>query len=162
MPITLDTSVRDIVAQDFRAAAVFERFGIDFCCGGRRTLGEACRDRKVSLLDVLVEVNDACVRQDPTIPRFAKWGPDALIAYIVRHHHGYVRRVLPSIVAHARKVAASHGASRPELKEIAAIFEKVADEMTAHMAKEEEILFPYTERPVRVGGEADRGDGARP
>ena len=146
MTATLETSVRDIVAEDFRAAAVFERFGIDFCCGGRRTLGEACRDRHVNPLDVLAEVNEACDRQDTTTPRFAKWGPDALVAYIVGHHHGYVRRALPSIVAHTRKVAASHGASRPELKEIAAIFEEVADEMTAHMAKEEQVLFPYIEK----------------
>ncbi len=57
---TLNTSVGEIVGKDFRAAAVFERFGIDFCCGGRRTLGEACRERKVNPLDVLVEVNAAC------------------------------------------------------------------------------------------------------
>lgn len=140
---TLDTSVREIVAEDFRAAAVFERFGIDFCCGGRRTLREACRDRKINPLDVLMEVSAACERRDQATPRFADWPTDALIAYIVAHHHAYVRRALPVIVAHTRKVAASHGDARPELKQIAAVFEEVADEMNAHMAKEEGVLFPY-------------------
>jgi regulator of cell morphogenesis and NO signaling len=143
---TLDRSVREIVADDFRAAAVFERFGIDFCCGGRRTLAEACRDRKVSPVEVLNEMIAACERQNETVPRFTRWGVDALVAYIVRHHHAYVRRVLPSMVVHARKVAASHGGGHPELWEIAAIFEEVAEEMTAHMMKEEEILFPYIEQ----------------
>jgi regulator of cell morphogenesis and NO signaling len=140
---TLDSSVSEIVADDFRAAAVFERFGIDFCCGGRRTLREACRDRKLDPLDVLVEVGVACERRDPSTPRFADWPADALITYIVDHHHNYVRRVLPAIVAHTRKVASSHGAARPELQEIAEIFAEVAEEMNAHMAKEERVLFPH-------------------
>src|SRR5688572_15715563 len=146
MTATVETSVRDIVAEDFRTAAVLERVGINFCCGARRTLGEACQDRNVSPLDVLAEMHEACERQDAAAPRFAKSGADTLITYIVRHHHAYVRRVLPSIVAHARKVAASHGANRPELIEIAAIFEGVADDMAAHMIKEEQILFPYIEK----------------
>ena len=68
MTVTPETSVRDIVAEDFRAAAVFERFGIDFCCGGHRSLREACRERKVSPLDVLMEVSEA-VRSDPICGR---------------------------------------------------------------------------------------------
>jgi regulator of cell morphogenesis and NO signaling len=143
---TIDTSVSEIVAKDFRAAAVFERFGIDFCCGGRRTLREACGERKVDPQDVLVEVSAACEQRDQKTPRFAEWPPDALIAYIVARHHAYVRRVLPTIVAHTRKLVASHGGARPELKEIAVLFEKVADEMTLHMAKEEDVLFPYIEK----------------
>ena len=143
MTATMDTSVREIVAEDFRAAAVFERYGIDFCCGGRRTLREACSDRKVNPLAVLGEVSAACEARDPAAPRFAAWQTDELIAYIVRHHHAYVWRALPAIVAHTRKVAEVHGAKHSELREIAAIFEEVADEMTSHMAKEEAVLFPY-------------------
>ena len=140
---TLDTNVRDIVAEDFRAAAVFERLGIDFCCGGHRTLREACRDRQVNPLDVLLQMSEACDRRDQTVPRFADWPPDALIVYIVNHHHSYVRRVLPSIVAHTRKLAQTHGGKHAELKQIAGIFEDVADDLTAHMLKEEGVLFPY-------------------
>jgi regulator of cell morphogenesis and NO signaling len=154
MSVTPETSVRDIVAEDFRAAAVFERFGIDFCCGGRRPLREACREARVSPLAVLMELTEACGRNDPDARRFADWPPDALIVYIVGHHHAYVRRALPAILAHARKVAGSHGASRPELSQIAAIFEEVAEEMTAHMAKEEGVLFPYINKlamAARVG-----------
>jgi regulator of cell morphogenesis and NO signaling len=152
--VTLDTSVREIVAEDFRAAAVLERFGIDFCCGGRRTLLEACREREVNPLDVLVEMSAMSDRRDTETPRFAEWPPDALIAYIIGHHHAYVRRMLPAIVAHTHKVADTHGVKHPEVTQVAAIFEKVADEMTAHMAKEEGILFPYIKKltiAVRLG-----------
>ena len=100
----------------------------------------------MSPVEVLIEVIEACERQNETVPRFTRWGVDELVAYIVRHHHAYVRRVLPSMVVHTRKAAASHGGGYPELKETAAIFEEVAEEMTAHMMKEEEILFPYIEQ----------------
>lgn len=143
MTATSDTSVGEIVSGDFRAAAVFQRFGIDFCCGGRRALSDACRDRNVNVLDVLAEVERVCAPKDAVTPQFSDWGPDALVAYIVRHHHAYVRRILPALLAHTRKVAASHGATHSELKEIATLFEDVAGEMTAHMAREEQILFPY-------------------
>lgn len=146
MTANLDRSVREIVTEDFRAAAVFERLGIDFCCSGQRSLGEACRERDINPSDVLREVNAVCDRKDQTTPRYADWSPDALVAYIVRNHHWYVRRVLPSLVAFTRRLAASHGASRPELKEIATVFAGVAAEMTAHMDKEEKVLFPYIDR----------------
>jgi regulator of cell morphogenesis and NO signaling len=152
--VALDTSVREIVAEDFRAAAVFERFGIDFCCGGRRTLLEACREREVNPLDVLVEMSAMSDRRDTKTPRFAEWPPDALIAYIIGHHHAYVRRMLPAIVAHTRKVAETHGGKHPEVNQIASIFDEVAGEMTLHMAKEEGILFPYINKltiAVRLG-----------
>jgi regulator of cell morphogenesis and NO signaling len=154
MTATPHSSVRDIVAEDFRAAAVFERFGIDFCCGGRRSLGEACRAVQVDPLDVLIEVNAACARKEGMTPRFAEWGPDALVAYIVREHHGYVRRALPVLLAHTRKVAAVHGDRHPELATIAKVFEAVADEMAAHMDKEERVLFPFIDAlalAVRLG-----------
>jgi regulator of cell morphogenesis and NO signaling len=140
---TLDTSVREIVTGDFRAAAVFEHLGIDFCCGGRRSLRDACVERRLDPDDVLAQVSAACGRKDPSAPGFTDWPADSLIAYIVGHHHAYVRRALPAIVAHARKVATTHGAAHPELTEVAAIFEEVADEMASHMAKEEGVLFPY-------------------
>lgn len=146
MSVTPETTLRDIVAGDFRAAAVFERFGIDFCCGGRRSLREACRDLRVSPLDVLGEVSQACDRKDAEAPRFGDWLPATLIAYIVGHHHAYVRRALPSIAAHTRKVAEVYGTKHPELKQIATLFDEVAEEMTAHMMKEEAVLFPYIER----------------
>lgn len=143
MTATLETTVRDIVSADFRTAAVLDRFGIDFCCGGGRTLAEACHARQVDAHEVLDQVKQLDADTAGTVPRFVEWEPDRLIDHIVGTHHGYVRRVLPSLVWHVRKVAASHAAAHPEWLEISAVFEAVADELMSHMAKEEQVLFPY-------------------
>jgi regulator of cell morphogenesis and NO signaling len=152
MTATLETSVRDIVSADFRTAAVLHRFGIDFCCGGGRTLAEACHARHVDAHEVLSQVNQLDEDSGGAAPRFVEWEPGRLIDHIVGTHHGYVRQALPSVVAHVRKVAASHGAAHPEWLEISAIFESVAGELTSHMAKEEHVLFPY----IRAAAEARR------
>ena len=143
MTASPDSTVGAIVSKDFRAAAVFDRFGIDFCCGGRRTLSEACRERSVDVSSVVHEVELACGSPTAEIPRFGEWGPEALVAYIVANHHAYVRRAMPRIAARAAKVVASHGARHPELGEIVDVFNRLAEEMTSHMAIEERVLFPY-------------------
>jgi regulator of cell morphogenesis and NO signaling len=66
-----------------------------------------------------------------------------LVSYIVSNHHAFVRQAMPALLAHTTKVAAVHGDQHPELREIAGLFERAADEMTSHMGKEEQILFPY-------------------
>lgn len=145
MPITAESTVGDLVSADFRAAAVFSRYGIDFCCGGKRTIAAACRDGGVSAEDVINDVQQACASKTD-VPRFADWQPDTLASYIVAHHHDYVRRVLPAITTHTKKAAAVHGGRHPELEDVARIWGSVAEEMTMHMAKEERILFPYIAR----------------
>ena len=141
--MTPEMTVGELVAADFRAAAVLSRFGIDFCCGGKRTLADACDARRVDPAQVLREVSAVCQTTAQNAPRFNEWEPQTLIAYIVGNHHGYVRRALPAIGAYTRKLAATHGAAHPELLEIEQLFDQVSDEMTSHMAKEEQILFPY-------------------
>jgi regulator of cell morphogenesis and NO signaling len=143
MTATLDTTVGDIVASDFRAASVFHRYGIDFCCGGGSSLSEACRKKDVSASDVLAAITSACATPDPGTPRFGSWDLPTLITYIVSNHHAYVREALPSIQAHAQKLAAVHGGNHPELLDVATLFDGVVEEMTSHMAKEEQVLFPF-------------------
>jgi regulator of cell morphogenesis and NO signaling len=145
MTRTLDSTVREIVADDFRAADVLDRFRIDFCCGGGRTLGDACRGRDLDADEVLTAVNEACTPDPIGVPRFADWDSDTLITYIIGNHHGYVRRALPAIEAHLRKLG-PHAYRHPEIVEIARVFEGVSAEMMLHMVKEEAILFPYIVR----------------
>jgi regulator of cell morphogenesis and NO signaling len=149
MTATVEHSVRDIVVDDIRAAPVLERFGIDFCCKGNRTLGEACRDLAVDPHEVLTELTNACDRQAGAATSMAEWDVAALIEHIVRQHHGYVKRAIPSISAHLAHLASAHGGMRPELRRIAATFDEVSAEMTQHMAKEEAVLFPYVEEVAR-------------
>jgi regulator of cell morphogenesis and NO signaling len=135
-------TIGDIVASDFRTAAVFQEFGIDFCCGGRRLLADACSQRGIDEDVVLTALERVCEGLDSSA-RFDTWTPEELIGHIVENHHGYVRRALPSLIAFTRKLAAVHGSRHPELAEIARLTQDIADEMTAHMAKEERVLFPY-------------------
>jgi regulator of cell morphogenesis and NO signaling len=142
MNLTCETTIGEIVADDFRSAAVFNEFGIDFCCGGRRTIGEVCQSGRLDAEVVLSAIERACC-QPESAPRFSEWEPEALMGFIVGNHHAYVRRILPSITAHIQKLAAVHGDHHPELDEVAHLVQVVAAEMTSHMAKEERILFPY-------------------
>lgn len=145
MQITGETTVGEIVAGDFRAAAVFDEFGIDFCCGGRRSLAEACAERDIDSQVVLEALRHA-LSVPGSAPRFDEWSPETLIDFIVGTHHEYVRRALPSLTAHTRKLAVVHGSRHSELHEVARLTQSVADEMTSHMVKEERILFPFIAR----------------
>lgn len=143
MTATVDMTIRDIVANDFRTAAVFQRHGIDFCCRGNRSIQEACRTIEASADEVLREIAAATATPPTANMRFSSWTFSTLVSYIVGNHHSFVRQSMPILLTHTKKVAAVHGADHPELVEVARLFAEVAQEMTSHMMKEEEILFPY-------------------
>jgi len=140
--VMTDATVGDIVAADFRTAAVFEQFGIDFCCGGRRALVDACRaaaadpDAVVRELQALPPVDERA--DDP-----ARWPVDQLIDHIEQTHHAYVRTALPWIAKLLAKLEEVHGARHAELRLVLAAFRRMADDLTQHMVKEERVLFPY-------------------
>jgi regulator of cell morphogenesis and NO signaling len=133
------TPLGEIVARDFRAGAIFDRYGLDYCCGGARTLAEGCQTRGVNV-DCVVSELEAL---DPDTKEMPDSDPSALIDYIVARHHTFVRESMPAIQQHLAKVAAVHGARHPELPFIDTRFSKVAAEMSLHMVKEERVLFPY-------------------
>ena len=144
----------DIVSNNYQAAAVLERHGLDFCCGGRSSLAEACRQRNVDLPTVLAELEslEAAEAGAPSED------PVELVSHILAHHHAYVRRAIPVIQAHLATVVAVHGERHPELLQIAGHFNGLSDELTLHMAKEEHVLFPY----VTALAEATRSGGPLP
>ena len=155
MYFTGDTPVGEIVAEDFRTAAVFQELGIDFCCGGQRTLADACRERHADADAVMAALTRSC--SVPGIaPRFDEWSVDTLIGYIVGTHHAFVRRALPLLVEHTRKIASVHGRRHPELFEVARLTQRVAGEMSSHIIKEEQILFPF------IAAAAEAADSGRP
>jgi regulator of cell morphogenesis and NO signaling len=141
--MTNDTTIRDIVATDYRAAAVFQRHGIDFCCGGDRTVQDACAAKGLAPAEVIAELETTTAAPAVGVPRFNDWDLSALTVYIVTKHHAYVRGAIPTLLAHTKKVAAVHGENHPEMQEVSRLFDGVADEMLMHMEKEERMLFPY-------------------
>jgi regulator of cell morphogenesis and NO signaling len=135
-------TVGEVVASDFRAAEVFDRFGIDFCCGGRRPLADACRAASADPDEVVraLEALPPAV-QDPD--DVAAWPVPRLIDFIVTTHHAYVRAALPSITRHLAKLTEVHGERHPELARVSVYFAQVRADLEQHMVKEEQVLFPY-------------------
>ncbi len=143
MEVTSGTTIRDIVGNNHRAAAVFERYSIDFCCGGNKTLEAACAQKGIDPELIQQELRQAEPAGETDSLRPGEWDLDTLADFIVNTHHRYVRRALPTLLAHLNKVVSVHGAGHPELSGILDRFQQVADELTRHMQKEEIVLFPY-------------------
>lgn len=149
--------VGEIAASDLRKAEVFRKYGIDFCCGGRQTLKEACAEKGLEVSTIEQELGQSTTSRGQRPLEFNEWRQDFLVEYIVNMHHGYVRKTLPELLALASKVARVHGASHPELLRIQELAELVGRELTSHMDKEESILFPYIQSLVQA---EDSGKGA--
>lgn len=124
------------------SASLLEKHDLDYCCKGKQTLKEACTDDAMLQvmeveLDRLVANHSSSKEIDPlNLSTFD------LVELIISKHHNYVKEALPLIQAHLHKVSSKHGPRHPELNEIYSIFNSVVDEMTSHMMKEENILFP--------------------
>jgi len=131
---------------------VLEGFRLDFCCGGKRTLEEACAQRNLSVDTVEAALTEIGRTGSVTDAPDDTWPADELTRFIVRRHHTYVRAQLPVIAAHLAKLSAVHGPRHPELLDVAAHFDVIADELRMHMTKEEGILFPYI-RPLAAAAE---------
>jgi len=155
MTATPQSTIREIVATDYRTAAVFARYGLDFCCHGCRTIEQGCRDARADVTAVLRDLDTTLTGTSAAAPSFNAWDARTLVTYIVGTHHGYVRDALPVLRQHTAKIAEVHGQRHPELVHVGTLFARVADEMVEHMAKEEDLLFPFIaalERAVNEGG----------
>ena len=135
-----ETAIGDVVAQNLRTATVFSRYGIDFCCGGRRTIEDACVNSHLDPDRVVADlraVTDSAPGAD-----VSGWPAGQLIDRIVAQHHAYVRTQSSVISAYLAKLLAKHGSRHPELGRLAAIFTDVTGELAQHMKHEEDVLFP--------------------
>jgi len=141
-----ETTVGKIVAEDFRTAAVFEKHGIDFCCGGRTSLADICLEKGLDLAMLqqeLTEIKDTPVNRSHN---YSAWALPFLADYIVNTHHTYLNENIAQIEAYTNKIAGVHGAHHPEVIRIAEIFSRIATDMAAHLREEEDILFPAIKR----------------
>lgn len=143
MTIHPNMTIGEVVAQHYRTAEVFSRHGIDFCCGGRRTLAKACSDLEISWETLADELETALQATELPSSNAHNWEPDFLAEYIVQTHHRYLREALPLLLQYATKTASVHGERHPELKVIEKQITLLATDLLEHMAKEEQILFPY-------------------
>jgi len=132
-----------IAAKDLRKAEVFKKYGLDFCCGGKKTVKEACAEKGLDVTKVEHELQQADKMPASRPVPYGDWTLDFLADYIVNTHHSYVRKTLPDITAYSAKVMQVHGNQHPELIRINQLVGEVNAELTGHLLKEEKILFPY-------------------
>lgn len=138
----------EIVSHNFRTAEVFEKYGLDFCCKGSRSIKEACSENNIDVKDILNELRK--VRNNAVDGRYNEWKLDFLVDYIINNHHQYIQKMIPVISARANKVSDAHGKRHPEIAEISKIFSVIYKDLKQHLIKEEQILFPYIKQLVAL------------
>lgn len=134
-------TIGEIVAEDFRTAAIFKKYGIDFCCKGGRTITEACDKKDLNENQLINDLNTITKEKDDSL-KVNDWSLDLLTDYIVRKHHNYVREKTPYLLQFLDKLCRVHGGRHPELIEINKLFTENTYELEKRMEKEEQVLFP--------------------
>ena len=140
MKIDVSTTLAEAVDAVPYLTREFERRGLDYCCGGQRTLGEAC---VLIGLDPIATVAE--LSQVGATPESAEWTTmtaDVLVDHIEATHHRFLWDELPRVTALVDKIVSVHGARHSELVEIASCFAQVRADLEPHMLKEERMLFP--------------------
>jgi len=151
---TLDSNsqtVAELAIMHPAALAVFTRYNIDYCCGGNRSLEEACNRVGLNPEKIRQEIFNAPVHQSSVPSRVEQWSTSLLADYIVQNHHAYVRTAIPEIEALLEKVCAAHGEDNIELLNIQQDFYDLAEELLNHMSKEEMAVFPALKRLEAAG-----------
>ena len=139
----LNKTLAQIVTANHQAASVFEKYHLDFCCKGKRPLAEAITEKHLPADQVLKELSEVIgkgANKDAALLNYITLGQ--ICDYIVATHHEYVKQNAPQIFYYLEKIANKHGGRHPELLKILQLFSQVKEELTEHMFKEENILFP--------------------
>lgn len=143
-------TIGEIVAKDYRKAQVFKNMGIDFCCGGKKTIAEVCEKKGIDPEEVERQLEAIKAENSNSETDFQNWDLGFLSDYIINTHHRYVRENTSFILELAQKVARVHGERHPELIKVAELFSRVGNDLTLHMVKEEKILFPFIKELAQV------------
>jgi len=148
MSVSTARTVRELALEIPEATRIFEKIGIDYCCGGNKSLEEACATANLSVDEVLdsLELAEQTGRAKQKDRNWQAEPLAELVAHINSKHHKYTREEIARLGPLFDKVVSVHGKNHPELQQIRASFQGVAQELTTHMMKEEMMLFPYIVR----------------
>lgn len=147
---TAEKTIGDIVAKDFRTAAVFKKYNIDFCCRGNRSVEEVCEKNQIDLSELQNELKLISSNNHGDSEDFNVWELDILANYIEQTHHRYVEEKSVVLLQFLEKIKKVHGGNHPELYEIFEEFKAAAQALAAHLKKEELILFPFIRKMVKA------------
>ena len=148
MTLTHDTKVGDLVLAWPQALRFLEAKGVDYCCGGHRSLQEACTvaGQEPEAILAALEALPALAPGTPSPQVWLAASLTQLLAHIEATHHAFLRTELPRLEALMQKVLGAHGANHPELGEVAGIVQDLSGDLIPHLMKEEQILFPFIRR----------------
>lgn len=149
LTVSPDVSLGDLVTEHPRLARVLEQHGLDYCCGGRQSLGDACAAAGLAVDDVVesLQATDGGDREEWT-----ELAPTAFVDHLEATHHEYLKAEMPRLTGLADKVADVHGGRHPELIEVAATYAELRAELEPHLAKEEQVLFPMVRELASASG----------
>lgn len=153
MAIDATKSIREFATELPSSINIFEKLGIDYCCGGQKPLSEACAAAGLDLGSVIASLDQLKTEQQSRAGIEKNWlntSLDEIVAHITNTHHAYVRQQIPTIQTLAEKVVGKHGANHPELASIRDTFAALGEELNLHLMKEEQILFPYIVRSAEA------------
>lgn len=157
-PKTIHTPINDFIAEDVQRTGIFEKLEIDSCCGGHRTLAEACAEKGIDPEPILQQLLGIMPESDPTLDDVVD-GMDGSLTEAVDHlletHHTYLKEALPRLAALIEKVVAAHGENHPELKTVQGTFVELRADLEPHLIKEEQVLFPIIKVLESSAGQAD-------
>ncbi|MEA4981009.1 MAG: iron-sulfur cluster repair di-iron protein [Petrimonas sp.] len=148
MVINSESIIGKIVAENYKAASVFKSYNIDFCCNGNRSIAAASKEKNIDENLILQQLSEVLDKKGDSEIDFKSWSIDLLADYIEKKHHRYVRAKTAEITPYLAKIADVHGDRHPELYEIKELFAQSAADLSAHMIKEENILFPLIREMV--------------
>jgi len=143
-------TIGSYVTENYRTAAIFNKYDIDFCCRGNRSIDEVCAQQTIDKDKLTTELAEILTEKvlDENDP--GNWPLDLLTDYVEKKHHRYVEKAIPELLAYLDKVKAAHGLNHPEVHEIATHFKQSAAALSQHMKKEELLLFPFIRKMVEA------------
>ncbi|MFL0353741.1 iron-sulfur cluster repair di-iron protein [Xanthomarina sp. GH4-25] len=147
--------IGQFVAEDYRTASVFSKYGIDFCCKGHRTIEEVCTKNNIDSNNLLNDLDKIVTTNTDQSIDYRSWPLDLLVEYIEKKHHRYVEEKTPVLRQFLDKLCKVHGERHPELFKINELFTASTGELASHMKKEELILFPFIKKMVKA--QIDKG-----
>jgi regulator of cell morphogenesis and NO signaling len=142
---TMNKTIRDIALEAPATTRVFEEFKIDYCCGGRRSVEDACAASGIDPRILMDRIENAILQSSgqSDLAHPEDLSPTALIDYILGKHHVFTAEEIQRLTPLMAKVASRHGELHPELLKLRTLFTDLADSLIPHMRKEEVVLFPY-------------------
>jgi regulator of cell morphogenesis and NO signaling len=160
MKITPDQTVGEIAAAYPETVRIFELRGIDYCCGGKRALAAVCHAKNIDRAELIQELRGVLDKSPDRSVGWTDISLKGLLQHIVSRHHAPCRLESARLLALLNKVVARHGAEHPELEEVQRLFSALSNELSTHMLKEEQVLFPFIERLEQAKESSQPGPSA--